>query len=106
MVVGGGAADGVATTTSLLTATTISIAIQTLVAVTATTSVGGIAPRLSRFAAEEMLAIGGSIIRNIAAELRIKTVRPQTGLVAQRAVIRLPTARPVPGNRLAVRVAI
>jgi hypothetical protein len=53
-----------------------------------------------------MPAIDGSTTRNIAAELRTKTVRPQTGLAAQRAVIRLPTARLAPGNRLVVRVAI
>jgi hypothetical protein len=48
----------------------------------------------------------GGTIRNIAAGRHIATVRPQTGLAAQREATRLLTVRLVPGNSLAVRAAI
>jgi len=44
--------------------------------------------------------------RNIAAARHIATVRPQTGLAAQREATRLLTVRLVPGNSLAVKAAI
>ena len=55
--------------------------------------------------AAEVPAIGGSTIRNIAAAHHIEIVPPQTGLVARRAAIHLPTAKPVPDSRSADRAA-
>ena len=51
-------------------------------------------------------ATSGNTVRSIAVALRIATGRPRTGLAARRAVIRSPTARPAPGNKLAGRAAI
>ena len=51
-------------------------------------------------------ATNGNTIRNIVAALRTETGRLRTGSGARRAVIRLPTARRAPGNRLAGKAAI
>jgi len=51
-------------------------------------------------------AATGNIIRNIVVAPRIVTGVPQTGLAAQRAAIRSPTARLAPDNRSAGRAAI
>jgi len=48
----------------------------------------------------------GSTIRNIVAEHRIATARPQTGLVALREATPLPTVKRVLDNSLAVRAAL
>ena len=55
--------------------------------------------------AAEVPAIGGSTIRNIAAAHHIEIVPPQTGLVARRAAIHLPTVKPAPDSRSADRAA-
>jgi hypothetical protein len=48
-------------------------------------------------------AIHGNTTPNTVAERRIETVQPQIGLAALREVIRLPTAKPARGSRLAER---
>ena len=53
-----------------------------------------------------MQAIGGSITRNIAAELRIGTGQRPTALGERPAVILLPNAKAVPVNSWADRVEI
>ncbi len=53
-----------------------------------------------------MLATVGNTLRNIAGVPRTVTELPQTGLVAQHEVIRLPTARLAPGSSLAGRAAM
>jgi hypothetical protein len=53
-----------------------------------------------------LAAATGSITLNIAAAPLIEIGRPRIGLVARRAVIRLPTVRLVPGVRFNGRVAI
>lgn len=57
-------------------------------------------------ALEGLVAIGGSTTLHIAAALRIEIVPPQTGLAEQLVVSRWGTARPTPGSRSDVRVAI
>lgn len=64
--------------------------------------VAEIARQLSRLAD----AATGSTIRNIAVELRIGIGRLRTGLGARPAVTLSPTAKPMPGNSWADKVAI
>jgi len=103
-------------TTSTSIATTISIAtrisaggtaaisgtdprIPSRAEVIAATLVGEIERRLFRPVGAH--AIHGKTTRNTVAELRIETVQPPMGLAALREVIRLPTAKPARGSRLA-----
>jgi hypothetical protein len=66
--------------------------------------VGGIAlPRCHRMVVD---AATGSTIPNTAEAHRIETARPRIDLVARRAVIRSPIARPALGNRLDGKAAI
>src|SRR6516162_6375663 len=110
----GAVAPAGAGTTSPSTTTTISTVTRILAAATACRIYRLVAPAIvaaleTGFRLNQQAAVAettGSTIRNIAAALRIRTVLPLTGSEARPAAIPFRTAKPAPGNRLAVRAAI